>query len=233
MKTASEDSLRLLVRVLATLDAAFWPVRRGEWEHPRPASVYAARQSLWRYGGVLVPAPGTEAERKASERRVDALIHAGHLKARRRGRGRFLRLTEATEDRLRQRCGLPGLWLSYETVRRCVRKTWTPETDLNDGCGWGDGRSRELAFVELLLLPALARGYVESGSTICGQVYYRRTADPPAWPEPAEELLEEVPDPDAAALYHQEAAAARERLLTTDVGALEIGLLPLPCSMGA
>lgn len=35
MKTLSDDSpgLRLLVRVLAATDAAFWPIRRAEWEH--------------------------------------------------------------------------------------------------------------------------------------------------------------------------------------------------------
>lgn len=226
MKSIAEDSLRLLVRVLAATDAVFWPVRRAEWEHPRPAAIYAARQSFRR--GVIVSSPGTAAERKSAERLTDALIQAGLLKARRRGRGRFLRLMDAAEDRLRQRCGLPGLWLSYETVRR-IRESWTPETELNDGRGWGDGRSRELAFVELLMLPSLVRGYAESCSTIRGHVYYRRMADPPEWPEPTEELPE--PSEELGALYHQEAAAARERILAADAGALEIGLLPRAMGM--
>ena len=231
MKTISDDSpgLRLLVRVLAATDAAFWPIRKAEWEHPRPAAVMVARDSIRRNCGVVVPSPGTDAERKASERLADSLIRAGCLKARRRGRGRFLRLTDDAEDRVRQLCGLPGLWLSFETVRRYVRETWTPEVIINDGHGWGDGRSRELVFVELLMLPALVRGVAASGADVQGHVYYRRVKDVPSWPLPTEEL---APLPTLAELYHQEAAAARERILAADVGSLEIGELPLPCSMG-
>ncbi len=230
MKIISGDSpgLRLLVRVLATTDAAFWPIRRPEWEHLRPAAIVAARDSIRRNCGVIVPSPGTAAERKAAERLTDSLVQAGHLKARRRGRGRFLRLTDEAEDRVRHRCALPGLWLSFETARRHVGATWTPEVALNDGVGWGDGRSRELAFVELLMLPALIRGVVVSGSDVQAHVYYRRVKDVPSWP-----LAEEPePEPMLAELYRQEAAAARGRILAADVGSLEIGELPLPCSMG-
>ena len=230
MKTISGDSpgLRLLVRVLAATDAAFWPIRKAEWEHPRPAAVMVARDSIRRNCGVVVPSPGTDAERKAGERLADSLVRAGCLKARRRNRGRFLRLTDEAEDRVRQLCGLPGLWLAFETVRR-VRETWTPEVIISDGHGWGDGRSRELVFVELLMLPALVRGVVLSGSDVQGHVYYRRVQGVPSWPLPTEEL---EPSPELAGHYHQEAAAARERILSTDVGSLEIGELPLPCSMG-
>ncbi len=231
MKNVSDDSpgLRLLVRVLAQTDAAVWPIRRAEWEHPKPAAIRAAQDAFRRHRGVIVPSPGTDAERKAAERLADSLARAGYLKARRRGRGRFLRLTDAAEDRVRQLCGLPGLWLSFETVRRYVREAWTPEINLNDGRGWGDGHSAELAFVELLMLPALTRGVAVSGSDVRGRVYYRRVQDVPSWPQPTEEL---EPLPELAGYYHQEAAAARERILSADVGSLEIGEIPLPCSMG-
>ena len=230
MKRVSDDSpgLRLLVRVLAQIDATFWPIRRAEWEHPKPTAIRAAQDAFQRHRGVIVPSPGTDAERKAAERLVDSLIQSGYLKALRRGRGRFLRLSATAEDRVRQLCGLPGLWLSFETVRRYVREAWTPEVVINDGRGWGDGRSQELHFVELLMLPALVRGVVVAGSDVQGHVYYRRVQDVPSWPQPAGEL-ELLPE--LARYYYQEAVATRERILATDVGSLEIGELPLPCSM--
>jgi hypothetical protein len=119
--------------------------------------------------------------------------------------------------------------LSYETVRRYVGPTWTPETALNDGRGWGDGYSQELVFVEELMLPALIRGIVVSGSTIYGHTFYRLVANVPDWPEPVEDI---EPDVELARLYHEEVKAARERILATSVGSLEIGEVPLPCSMG-
>lgn len=224
-----KSDLQLLVCVLAATDAIWLPLRAAEWQHPRPGCVYAAQQAFRQNRGVLAPFPGTAAERKSGERLVDAMIQSGYLQARRRGRGRFLRLVDTAEDRLRQMCGLPGLWLSFETVRRHVRNDWTPEIALNSNRGWGDGRSQELAFVELLLLPALARGLAESGSNVRGHVYYRRVGDPPAWPEPAEDI---EPVPELARLYSDELRAARERILAADVGSLEIGLLPIPCSIG-
>lgn len=232
MKTVSEESpgLRLLVRVMAAGDAVFRPMRRAEWEHPRPAAIRSAQDAFRRAGGVIVSAPGTAAERKSAERLADSLIHAGYLKARRRGRGRFLRLGDEAEDCVRQLCGLPGLWLCFETVRLYVREEWTPEVAINDGRGWGDGHSQELAFVELLMLPALVRGVAVSGSDLQGHVYYRRVADVPTWPTPTEDR---EPLPELARYYGEEAAAARERVVMADVGSLELGELPLPCAMGA
>jgi len=231
MKNVSNSAARtLLVRTLAATDAVWWPIRQSEWVHPRPAAVYFARKAYRDNRGVIVAAPGTDAARKAAERQTDAMIQAGYLKARRRARGRYLRLTDEAEDRVRQLCGLPGLWLSFEAVRRHVRLDWTPETALNNGRGWGDGHSQELAFVELLMLPSLARGVVVSASTVRGHVFYRRTADVPDWPPPPAEGIE--PEIELARLYHEETKAVRERILATDVGSLEIGELPLPRSMG-
>jgi DNA-binding transcriptional ArsR family regulator len=228
MKTTSEAKA-LLVRVLAESDAVWLPIRQSEWEHSRPAAIYFAREAFRANRGVIVAAPGSDAERKAAERAITALVQAGYLKARHRARGRYLRLTDEAEDRLRQLCGLPGLWLAYEAVRRHVGPTWTPEIALNGGRGWGDGHGRELVFVELLLLPALIRGIVVAGSDVYGRVYYRRIADAPSWSEPVEDI---EPDFALAALYHEETKAARQRILATDVGSLELGELPLPCAMG-
>jgi hypothetical protein len=224
MKNAFEAKA-LLVRVLAESNAPWLPLRQPEWEHSRPAAVYFARKAFRANRGVIVTVPGSDATRKAAEREITALVRAGYLKARRRARGRYLRLTDSAEDRLRQLCGLPGLWLSYETARRHVGPTWTPETALNDGRGWGDGHSQELAFIEELMLPALIRGIVVSGSTLYGHTFYRLAASVPDWPEPVEDI---EPDPELARLYYDEVKAARERILAADVGSLEIGELPLP-----
>jgi hypothetical protein len=219
------EAKALLVRVLAATDAIWLPLRQQEWEHSRPAAIYFARKAFRTNRGVIVAAPGADAVRKAAERQTDALVQAGYLRARQRARGRYLRLTDEAEDRLRQLCGLPGLWLSYETVRRYVGPTWTPEIALNDGRGWGDGYSQELVFVEELMLPALIRGVVESGSTIYGHTFYRLVANVPDWPE----LVEDIePDVELARLYYDEVKAARERILATDASSLEIGELPLP-----
>ena len=229
MKNVSTSAARtLLVRTLAATDAVWWPIRQSEWKHPRPAAVYFARKAYRDNRGVIVAAPGTDAARKAAERQTDAMIQAGYLEARRRARGRYLRLTDEAEDRVRQLCGLPGLWLSFEAVRRHVRLDWTPETALNNGRGWGDGHNQELAFVELLMLPSLIRGVVVSTTTVRGHVFYKRIADVPDWPEPAEDIEPEI---ELARLYHEETKAVRERILATDIGSLEIGELPLPCSV--
>jgi hypothetical protein len=224
MKSAAEAKA-LLVRVLAATDAAWLPIRQAEWDSG-PAAIFAARKAYRANRGVIVTIPGSDAARKAGEREITALVQAGHLKARHRARGRFLRLTDEAEDRLRQLCALPGLWLAFETVRRHVGPTWTPETALNDGRGWGDGHSQELAFIEELMLPALIRGIVVSGSTVHGNVYYKlQVASIPSWEEPVEDV---EPDPELARLYYDEVKAARERILAADVGSLEIGELPLP-----
>jgi DNA-binding transcriptional ArsR family regulator len=176
--------------------------------------------------------PGTALARKRAELTIDRLVHAGHLEARRRGRGRYLRLTDETEDRLRIRCGLPGLWLSFETVRRLPAGQLTSEIDLNGGRGWGDGNHNELRFVEYLMLPALIRGFAKAESTIRGHVWYGRAAEPPAdWPMPDLDAADE-PDGNLARLYSEELCAARKRLTEADVGSLELGFIPLPCSMG-
>jgi hypothetical protein len=172
--------------------------------------------------------PGGAAERKRGERLTDHCIHAGYLTARSRVPGRCLLLPDGAEDCVRQLCGLPGLWLAFETVRRFVRDDeWVPEIALNDGRGWGDGCSRELTFVESLLLPALIRGVAESRSTIRGHVYYRRTAAVPDFP-PSEEV---EPVPELAKYCLDELTAVRSRILGSDPGSLGLGEIPLPCSM--
>lgn len=226
---ADSPALRLLVRVLATTDAAYWPIRAAEWKHPLPAAIVAARHAVRNRGGVLLTAPGTDADRKAAERLTDALIASRYLRTRRRARGRYLRLTDEVEDKLRPLCGLPALWLAFETARRLSAMKWTAEIDLNHGKGWGDNREQGLVFVEHLLLPALVRGVVESASTVHGHVYYRRVAEPPTWPSVETEEIE--PNAELARYYHEETKAAREKILSTDVGAMEIGAIPLPVSL--
>jgi hypothetical protein len=121
------------------------------------------------------------------------------------------------------------LWLSFETVRRLPVGQLTPEIDLNDGRGWGDGNHNELRFIEYLLLPALVRGYACAESTIRGHVWYRLAEPPADWPMPGND---EPSDEDLARLYVEELGTARKRLVEADVGALEIGFLPISCSMG-
>jgi DNA-binding transcriptional ArsR family regulator len=225
----AENDLTLLARVMAAADAVWLPLRACEWKHPCPAAIYTAQQSYRKHPGVIVPMPGTALARKRAELAIDRLVQAGHLTARRRGRGRYLRLTDETEDRLRIRCGLPGLWLSFETARRLPAGQLTPEIEMNDGRGWGDGHENELRFVEYLMLPALARGFAKAESTIRGHVWYRQAELPADWPMPGND---EPPDDNLARLYVEELCTTRKRLAEADVGHLEIGFIPLPCSTG-
>lgn len=218
----------LLVRVLAVMDAPFLPIRRVEWTHPIPAAIYQAREVWKRNRGVAVAISGSDRERKDGQRLIDRLIERGGLSAVRRGRGRLLRLSDDAEDRVRALCGLPSRWLSYETVRRYLDSSWTPEVALNGGCGWGDGHSQGLGFLELLVLPALIHGYAESSSTFHGHVYYRRLADPPEVPPEGDA----EPDPAAARLYASELMAERQQIVQRRMNPTEIGLLPLPVAMG-
>lgn len=226
----TDDELRLLTRVLAATDAMFLPLRGCDWQHPRPAAVAIARAAFRDRGGVVIHSPGTPAERKRAERLIASCTEAGMLIARQRYRGQFLRLADDSEDFVRQLCGLPGLWLSFETVRRHVRDEWTPEIALNDGRGWGDGHGSELSFIESLMLPALVRGVAESRSTIRGHVCYRRVAPVPEFFADTEEV---EPSPTLARFYVDELRAARSAISTAPTGVFELGELPLPVSMGA
>jgi hypothetical protein len=217
----------LLVRVLAAQDAIFLPIRKSEWKAANAIS--HARQQYRICDGAAVVVGGSDRERKAGQRLGDQAVALGLVVTRHRGRTRYMRLTDKAEDRLRQQCGLPGLWLSFETLRRLPPKQWIREIDLNDGKGWGEQDAAGLRFVEWLMLPALLRGWADSGSTTRGHVYYRRLADPPEWP-----LGEEVePEPELAQFYGQELLFARQRILDTSVSPLELGELPLPVGAAA
>jgi hypothetical protein len=103
------------------------------------------------------------------------------------------------------------------------------EIDLNDGRGWGDGHEAELRFVEYLMLPALVRGYACAASTIRGRVWYCQAAEAPAdWPMPGND---EPSDEGLARLYVEELCTTRKRLVEADTNNLEIGFIPLPCSV--
>jgi hypothetical protein len=106
----------------------------------------------------------------------------------------------------------------------------TSEIDLNDGRGWGDGHEAELRFVEYLMLPALVRGYACAASTIRGRVWYCQAAEASAdWPMPGND---EPSDEGLLRLYVEELCTTRKRLVEADTNNLEIGFIPLPCSMG-
>lgn len=220
----NDDAARLLVRVLGRQDAVWLPIRCSEWEHPRPAAIYHAQQAYRRNGGITIVIGGSSAERKSGERSIDRLLAAGYLKARQRKRGRLLWLADVAEDRVRQLCGLPGLWLSFETARR-FNQDWVRETAFNDGKGWGDGRSQELNFVEALMLPCLIRGIVHASSTIHGHVLYQRLKASPPWPVPTEDV---EPDETLTRYYYEERSTERQRIVTNpETSPTELGFVPL------
>ncbi len=237
----------ILVQILADTDAVWIPSRT--WNRPRPTNVYFARRAFakggvpWESGGV------TEADRKATQRALEALTKSGVVKVRRPHRVKVLsvKLSDAGEAEARRLVGLPGMysaWLSAGEVARHSKRPgeaalmtdlWVSERKLI-GERPPDEYRREAVLVEEMMLPALVRNYVGSCSDKEGRVYYALT--PPGWAwldsgdvPPADDLDGE-PDREARAFYYERVQAALDRLDTSDPpDPKEIGGIPLPVAI--
>lgn len=227
----------MLVGFLGELDAVFLPSR--SWAKPRPANVYFARRDYSTSGLTFRCGGGDATARKAAERVVDALLSAGLVSLRRRGRGLRWRLTEAGDVRARGLVGLSGLddaLSALGEIRRLARgrrrDLWIRETALAGVRYEGKRASEGLMLAENMLLPALVRGFAESGADIEGRASYRLTSSGRAWlkgAEPPEDPFE--PTEEVRRVYFQ-ALRAEQARLGFDKPRLpsEIGLIRLPVS---
>lgn len=220
--------IELLVRTLAAVDALFWPMREADWRARVGGALYTAQRDFFNRGGVRVPIGGSAAQRKRGERLVNRLEEAGYLIVSRQRQSRFLALTDHAEDKLRVMLGHPGLASSFAAAWTLEGRGFVPEIAFNGGRGWGDGCSQELLRVELLMLPSLLRGYVESNSTTRGHVCYRWLASPPTgWPEVTGDHSKVHPE--LVDLYWRAANLARADVIDGYRQTYEIGHLPLAC----
>src|SRR6185295_5571847 len=140
----------------------------------------------------------TENERKVNQRAIEELAVAGLVTVfRARGlKMTGVSLTDAGEVGMRRFLCLPGMYSAYVAANRLSELTletrkagtagaWVPEMMLYRG---GLSRVRTAAVLAGMLLPALIRGYVESGSSTPGHVAYRITAAGRSW-------LQQTPTP--------------------------------------
>lgn len=209
----------LLLRILAATDALWLPVRT--W--PEAMTHWQLRQRFLSHGWAL-DAASEGANRAEQSRRLRALAGAGHLSIRYQQRTPLVRLSDATEDRLRATIGhagsILGGWLTCERVAE-VGGEWVPEWKL---AGWdaarparsGDDVTRELVLVEDLALPALIRGWLESNASARRRVAYRLTdagRRQLSQPAPTDTTARRLFDPEAAAAYAGLLAEHRERLV--------------------
>jgi hypothetical protein len=235
-----EDSAGFLVQLLAKQDALFVALR-----DPRAsywAAVWAARWGFQREGMPYESGGRDAAEWKRLQRVKDALAERGFLSQIRRGRRTAaVQLTDAGDDTARMLSAMPLSKLAFlERLSRLARHAqtsidgWIPEVLLNEGRGWGDGHSKELALVIDEALPALARGWAESNCNLHGNVYYRLTDSGraiAAEPSKATHAADVLPFANGVELYFERTKAELSTLHAGPFVTREIGAIPLSCSL--
>jgi hypothetical protein len=245
-----ESAEQVLLTILAATDAAWLPMRT--WTPPVPANTYFARRDFSRQGVPWVSGAASEADRKEAQRLVETLAGQGVVQLFRPRRLKTLgvRLTDEGEGLARRLCGLPGLEIARSALAEVVRlsserqKGCVSEAALA-GVAWSHPRSGKiLARLEDQVLPGLIRGWLESNADIIGHVYYRATdigrraaIESPAGEWSRVSPQNEAPRDDGAkeryGFYLERLDAALARLRTAEPqDQREIGLLPLPASMG-
>jgi len=216
----------ILIQILALQDAIWHPFRRRDWLPPMPTVLYEHRKRFREGEGVSWATGGGRADlRKARQRELDALAETGLIELCGRQRRSGVRLPEPVEIATRALCGLPNIEAGYVSLLEVIRleagdqrpgplcsELWLAGIDnytQDEKC------FRELRLVELLMLPALSRGWVESHSDLLGCVWYFATPKGrEVAKQPGPTLPAGLPEWDRAAgrLYDKELIAARERL---------------------
>lgn len=221
----------LLVRLLGELHALMLPLRDCR-------APYWAQAWVWRWEYAVKGLPWRGGGDKQVERTLNRLCERGLVR-----RYRSTRKTLGV--------GLPHegilvagecVWFTRdeaeifaaELLRHAKPGHWVPEIALNDGQGWGDGKSNTLTIIDDTALQALSLGYAESNCTVRGHVYYRTTprgeAAVEAWD--GEPLPEIDYDPEMVKAYGIALSEALAKLRAAPQLPREIGQIPLPVSMG-
>lgn len=186
--TISPDSIA--IDLLAWQDAVFAPVR-GEFPPESNLGPVAVgfRLNFEAAGIPYRPRSKDPTEQRADQRAIDALAEAGAaiVYRGRSGRATAVRLLEPAEEAARFVCGLPGVddsLLAMQEIANCEAEGLAVECrgmrlvseSTIEGVAYGAPEARErFATLRDFLFPALARGWVESHSTVAGHVFYGLT----------------------------------------------------------
>jgi hypothetical protein len=235
--------LKLLVELLATVDATFRPRR----DPLKPAwSESFLRRAQYAWDGVPVrPGDPTEAGRKRFQRTCESAIRSGLLivGSGDRQRLRRLRMTANRGEIFARRVAdLPSIaesWLAVEETRRLIAaghcaefrgETWVAEASLASA-EWGSSDAMaEFRDVELLAAPALCRRWMFSNSDLAGRVWYRLGELPNSPPRRYRGRLPE-PDDRLADLYDKIFVETQAELANVAEQSQEIGPIPVPDSL--
>jgi hypothetical protein len=227
-----------LIRVLARLDAGFVPCRDAFQQRV----FYQHRRRVLLPFGLPWISGGSDSQRQAARRLLDAAQREGLIAVKPHGAGVAIRLTDLAEDKARSICGLPPIsdgWASLKEVVRLSQahdRQHVPEFVL---CEWpaprgiekGSDDEAELRLGEDMMLPALCRGLVDSISTVSRHVAFFATPEGMAaldrGEEPPDHYDERAYRPDARALYFREFHAERVRLLAMKPTDRNIDPIPL------
>ena len=242
----------LLCRLTGELWAAFAPWR-GPWTGGGPAAAYLSRRAFREGAGLRWRHSGRDRdERDDNVEALGRLERAGLLYRRvERTKAVAVLLFEPGIERACALARAPGLPAARELCRRIVEcegvedrgRLWEPEWMLAGtpphwaGCAGeaGRGNRQRLAATEERAIPALVRGWLESGSDLEGRVWYALTdAGRTALdgPEPDEPAGAEGDD-DCALAWREGAHAMYGRMASAPRSEREIGLIPLPASLSA
>lgn|GEM_PF-1374725 len=255
MSVTVDDAL--LCRLAGELWAAFAPWR-GPWNGGGAAAAYLARRSFrsgmglrWRHHG---------RDRDERDENVEALgrLERHGLLTRRVEKTKVLgvRLFDAGIERACSLAGAPCWSAGREVCQRVaglddetatmlhLGTRWTAEWALAGtpanwaGCGGDElGRANRqiLSALEERAIPALVRGWLQSGADLHGRAWYSITS---AGRAALAEAPAEVPplieaDEDCALAWREGAHAMQVRLAAAPRSEREIGLLPLPVHGGS
>lgn len=168
------ETKRELAELLGRTDAVLEPLRMN-WNTPDTPVAKAEAMDCYKSDGLpWRPRGRSGAEKKADERRLNALEAAGWVRvSRRSGRVAGVRLTDRGEQTMRALIGLPGILVAIERLKELqatitrgffydfYRLRWVQEQDLPK-IGTNDpAKLKERVLVlQLDLAPALFRGWV-------------------------------------------------------------------------
>ncbi len=233
----------LLIELVACVDAVWAPMRSPDWTSPYlSTNFYLARNDFPTLGIAWVAGGATAAQRLAKTRELDELQAAGLVIRSGSERKTRVILTDRGDELARRLAGLPCMDAALATLEEIAR-IGTPAVGGPSVCELelarlGDYENTvechaELAIVEMMIAPALRRGWAVSDSSTGGCVWYCLTE------AGAEALTGEHADfgdmPDEVSggyvRYGKDYHAARKAIRTAAPDdTREIGFLPLSAS---
>ncbi len=253
--TAKTDDL-LLCRLAGELWAVFAPWR-GPWNGGGAAAAYLGRRAFRNGAGLRWRNKGRDRDEREAILSVLGQLERSGLLVRRIEQTRVVavRLRDAGIDRACSLAGAP-CWADGRAVCQRLAELndaratmthlgtrWTAEWALADtppywgACGndeTGRANRRHLSVLEEQAIPALVRGWLQSGADLHGRAWYSITAAGRA------ALTEAPPDApaaidageDCALAWREGAHTMQVRLAAAPRSDREIGLLPLPVHGG-